>query len=80
MKEKTDGHAFSHILYNYPTNQVTCKHRSVINDGFSADPHRLTIGFLCPISEPVRFIRAEFQRDFDQPFEVCSIGLQGFAV
>ncbi|RUS18215.1 hypothetical protein BC937DRAFT_89031 [Endogone sp. FLAS-F59071] len=59
---------------------VTCKHRTLADDGFSADPHRLTIGFSCPISEPVRFVRADFQRDFNQPFEVCSVGLQGFAV
>ncbi|RUP37358.1 hypothetical protein BC936DRAFT_138446 [Jimgerdemannia flammicorona] len=46
----------------------------------AADGHRLTIGFACPITEPFRMVRAEFQQDFVEPFEVCAIGLDGFAV
>ncbi|RUP44738.1 hypothetical protein BC936DRAFT_149067 [Jimgerdemannia flammicorona] len=59
---------------------VTCKYQPLKDAVVSSDPHRLHIGFLCPAAEPFRFLRIEFQRDLPEPFEVCSLGLEGFNV
>jgi len=72
--------AFSISISTNGDQWITCKRLRLTDDTLSTDPHRLTIGFSCPVAEPFQFVRAEFQRNFSQPFEVCSIGLQGFAV